>query len=133
MFLSDRASSASPCSSSLTSCPTPVQFCLPLHFRGASIPLQMTQRLRLPCRNTSVGRHHEFLARLCVHMAHDHLSQQGRRACNCADDCEGRRQPPRLQNLQCWVEGEGRVFIVEWRLGGGTSCMAEADGECQPC
>ena len=33
-------------------------------------------------------------------MAHDHLSQQGRRACNCADDREGCRQLPRFQNIQ---------------------------------
>ena len=32
-----------------------------------------------------------------MNMAHDHLSQQGRRACNCADDREGCRQPPRFQ------------------------------------
>ena len=68
-----------------------------------------------------------------MYMAHDHLGQQGRRACNCADGRKGCWQPPRFQDLQCCVEGEGRVFVDEGRLGGGTSCTAEADGECQPC
>merc|ERR1712107_802747 len=62
--------------SSLTSSPTPVQLCLPMQWRRASIPLKMTQRLRLPCKNAWVDRHHEFLARLCENVAHDHLSQQ---------------------------------------------------------
>ena len=97
-----------------------------------ALPFVATKRLRLPCRDAWVDRHHEFLVRPCMNMAHDHLSQQGRHAYNCADDRAGCRQPPRFQNIQFREEGEGCVFVEEGRLGVGTSCTAEADGVCKP-
>ena len=37
-----------------------------------------------------------------------------------------------FNKIQSRADGEDRVFVAEGRLGGGTSCMAAADGERKP-
>merc|ERR1712136_223393 len=73
-------------------------------------PVEGDAEVEAAVQKTRVDRHHEFLAWLRENVAHDHLSQEGRLARNCADDC---------------------VFVDEEWLGGETCCTAEADEECK--